>query len=367
MGRASPASCFTSKRRSGRTSHLPFPWWFWFPGLLPYGGCVCMVNVAEVPAGCCVVMRISPDWASPARYAAWARMPQLLGSLFDRTRRTRPRGRARISEDAAPQIRPQCGTSAAQVRHKCGTSAAQVRHKYGTSAAQVRHKCGTSAAQVRHKCGTSAEQVGASAEQVRSKCGASVEQVRSTVRIACGTPADVRRGVFWQKHPPKTQKNTPKSKNTKKHEKKHPIFFSPSGLFAGTRADPLRNGGGTGAAPVRNRCGTGADRVRNGFGTGSERVRNAGGSAARRPLPNPWLPGTRHGKSTLAVPQRRPCIHVFSSFFFFFFLKCSGCERMSAVSHGGAGPPKGFTQGASFLRPWLFSTAEACSGGPSCE
>ena len=85
--------------------------------------------------------------------------------------------------------------SAAQVRHKCGTSAAQVRHKCGTSAAQVRHKCGTSAAQVRHKCGTSAA-------QVRHKCGTSAEQVRSTVRIACGTPADVRRGVFWQKQPP---------------------------------------------------------------------------------------------------------------------------------------------------------------------
>ena len=42
-------------------------------------------------------MLISPDWASPARSAAWARMPRLLGSLFDRTRRTRPRGRARVS------------------------------------------------------------------------------------------------------------------------------------------------------------------------------------------------------------------------------------------------------------------------------
>ena len=72
MGRVFPASFFTSKRRSGRTSRLPFPWWFWFPGLLPYGGCVCVVNVAEVPAGCCVVMLISPDWASPERSAAWA-------------------------------------------------------------------------------------------------------------------------------------------------------------------------------------------------------------------------------------------------------------------------------------------------------
>ena len=154
------------------------------------------------------------------------------------------------AEGAAPQIRPPCGTSAAQVRHKCGTSAAQVRHKCGTSAAQVRHKCGTSAG-----------------------------QVRSTVRIACGTPEDLRRGVFWQN----TQKNIktpPKHKNTKKDEKKHPTFFSPSGLFAGTRADSLRNGGGTGAAPVRHRCGTGAAPVRNRCGTGAAAVRIACGTPA---------------------------------------------------------------------------------------
>ena len=41
-------------------------------------------------------------------------------------------------EDAAPQIRPHCGTSAEQVRHKCGTSAAKVRSKCGASAEQVR-------------------------------------------------------------------------------------------------------------------------------------------------------------------------------------------------------------------------------------
>ena len=114
---------------------------------------------------------------------------------------------------------------AAQVWHKCATSAAQVRHKCGTSATQVRHKFGTSAAQVRHKC------------------GASAEQVWSTVRIARGTPADVRRGVFWQKHPPKNTKHPQKHKNTKKDGGKHPFFFSPSGLFAGTREDSLRKGG----------------------------------------------------------------------------------------------------------------------------
>ena len=48
------------------------------------------------PTGYCVVMLISSDWVSPTRPAAWARMPRLLGSLFDRTRRTRPRGRARV-------------------------------------------------------------------------------------------------------------------------------------------------------------------------------------------------------------------------------------------------------------------------------
>ena len=150
------------------------------------------------------------------------------------------------------------------VRHKCGTSAAQVRHKCGTSAAQVRHKCGTSAAQVRHKCGTSAE------------------QVRSTVRIACGTPADVRRGVFWQKHPQKNTKTPPKAQKHQKRRKKAPNFFSPAGLFAGTRADSLRNGGGTGAAPVRHRCGTGADRVRTGGGPAADRRRTGGGPAADR-------------------------------------------------------------------------------------
>ena len=134
------------------------------------------------------------------------------------------------------------------------------RRRSAHSAAQVRHKCGTSAAQVRHKCGTSAE-------QVRGKCGASAEQVRSTVRIACGTPADVRRGVFWQKHPPKNTKTPPKAQKHQKRRGGNTHFFSPSGLFAGTRADPLRNGGGTGAAPVRHRCGTGADRVRNAGGT----------------------------------------------------------------------------------------------------
>ena len=45
-----------------------------------------------------------------------------------------------------------------------------------------RHKCGTSAAQVRHKCGTSSE--------------GSAENSADSVRNGCGTPADVRRGVF---------------------------------------------------------------------------------------------------------------------------------------------------------------------------
>ena len=43
-------------------------------------------------------------------------------------------------EDAAPQIRPQCGTSAAQVRCKCGASAEQVRSKCGASAEQAHHQ-----------------------------------------------------------------------------------------------------------------------------------------------------------------------------------------------------------------------------------
>ena len=167
------------------------------------------------------------------------------------------RDRGRRAADP-PTLRHKCGTSAAQVRHKCGASAAQVRHKCGTSAAQVRHKCGTSAAQVRHKCGTSAE------------------QVLSTVRIACGTPADVRRGVFWQKHPQKNRKTPPKAQKHQKRRKKHPTFFSPSGLFVGARTDPLRNGGGTGAAAMRHRCGTGAALVRHRCGTGADRVRNAG-------------------------------------------------------------------------------------------
>ena len=88
------------------------------------------------------------------------------------------------------------------VRHKCGTSAEPVRHQCGTSAAPVRHQCGTSssATPVRHQCGTSAA-------PVRHQCGTSAAPVRRTVRIACGTPEDVRRGVFWQKRPPplKTQ------------------------------------------------------------------------------------------------------------------------------------------------------------------
>ena len=44
-------------------------------------------------------------------------------------RKAKQRDEEETPEDAAPQIRPQCGTSAAQVRHKCGTSAAQVCHK----------------------------------------------------------------------------------------------------------------------------------------------------------------------------------------------------------------------------------------------
>ena len=58
------------------------------------------------------------------------------------------------------------------------------------------------------------------------------------------------------------------------------FFVSPSGLFADTRADPLRNGGGTGADRVRNGCGMGAERVRNGCGTPAERRRIAGGTPA---------------------------------------------------------------------------------------
>ena len=169
----------------------------------------------------------------------------------------------------------------------------------GASAAQVRNKCkcGTSVAQVRSKRGESVQ-------QVRSKCGASAEQVRSTVQIACGTPAGVlRRGVIWQKHPKKhTQKHPPqKHKNTKKDEKNNnQLFFSPSGLFAGTRADPLPNGGGTGAAPVRNRCGSrsvataGAERVRNGCGTGG-----CGTPAERR-----RICGAASSAGTGATPKR---------------------------------------------------------------
>ena len=148
-----------------------------------------------------------------------------------------------------------------------------MRHKCGTSAAQVRHKCGTSAAQVRHKCGTSA--------------AASAEQVRSTVRIACGTPADVRRGVFWQKHPPKNTKTPPKAQKHQKRRKKHPIFFRlpgclqvPVRIRCGTAAAPVRHRCGTGAAPVRHRCGTGADRVRTAGGPPADRRRTAGGTPA---------------------------------------------------------------------------------------
>ena len=135
-------------------------------------------------------------------------------------------------------------------RNKCSTSAAQVRHKFGTSAAQVRHKCGTSAEH--------------SAYRVRNAGGCAARRLLA-------------------KTPNKKHKNTPKSTKTPKRRKKTPNFFvSPSGLFADTRADPLRNGGGTGAAPVRHRCGSRAERVRNGCGTPAERVRNAGGTPAER-------------------------------------------------------------------------------------
>ena len=173
-----------------------------------------------------------------------------------------------------------------------------------------RNKCGTSAAQVRHKCGTSAE------------------QVRSTVRIACGTPEDVRRGVFW----PKAQKHQKKRKKT-------PNFFSPSGLFAGSRrgADSLRNGGGTGAAPVRHppghRCGTGAAPVRHRCGTGAEPVRIACGTPAdrRRTAGGPPADRRRTAGGTPAK-RRRICGAASSSgvykgaetaVFFWFFCKCA--------------------------------------------
>ena len=213
------------------------------------------------------------------------------------------------TEGAAPQIRLHCGRSAARVRNKCGTSAAQLRHKCGTSAAQVRHKCGTSTlhrAPVgqgpsgpdddwlaiafgfwsgralatgtawaglcliyhhQHKCGTSAA-------QVRHKCGTSAEQVRRTVRIACsGTPADVRRGVFWQKHPPK---NTKTPRKAQKHQKRRkiPIFFA----FRAVCRYPC----GFAAERRRHRCGTGADRVRNAGGPPADRRRTAGGPPADR-------------------------------------------------------------------------------------
>ena len=180
-------------------------------------------------------------------------------------------GRGRRAADP-PTLRHKCGTSAAQVRHKCGTSAEQVRHKCGTSAAQVRHKCGTSAAQVRHKCGTSAD-------QVQVKCGAQCGS-RAERRRMCGAASS------GKNTPQKTQKHPPKAQNTKKDEK-NTQFFSPSGLFAGTRrADPLRIRGedcGTAAAPVRHRCGTGAEPVRIvACRTGAERVRNGRGTPAER-------------------------------------------------------------------------------------
>ena len=141
---------------------------------------------------------------------------------------------------------------------------------------------------MRHKCGTSTD-------QVRIKCGSSADQVRSAVRIACGTPADVRRRyVFWLKHPPQNTKTPPKSTKHKKRQKKTPNFFFRlpgclrvpvvrirCGSVAKT-AERRRHRCGTGAAPVRNRCGSRAERVRNGRGTGAERVRNAGGTGTER-------------------------------------------------------------------------------------
>ena len=63
--------CFISKRPFWSDIASAFPLVFLVSrGLLPYGGCVCVVNVAEVPTGCCVVMLISPDWVSPSRPAA---------------------------------------------------------------------------------------------------------------------------------------------------------------------------------------------------------------------------------------------------------------------------------------------------------
>ena len=164
----------------------------------------------------------------------------------------------------APQIRPHCSKSAAQVRK----SAAQVRKS--AAQVQVRNKCGTSVEQVRHKCGTSAA-------QVRSKFGAQFGRVRNAG--GCAARRLLAKNKTKQKQPPKAQ-------NTKKDGKKTPNFFSPSGLFAGTRrADPLRICGedfGTAAAPVRNWFGTGAEAVRIARGTGAERMRNGRGTGAER-------------------------------------------------------------------------------------
>ena len=44
----------------------------------------------------------------------------------------------------------------------------------------------------------------------------------------------------------------------------------------------------------------------------------------------------------------------------FFFVTCPGCERKSAVSRRGR-----VSHGTSFLRPWLFSTAEARTSNSS--
>ena len=62
---------------------------------------------------------------------------------------------------------------------------------------------------------------------------------------------------------------------------------------------------------------------------------------------------TARQKHTRRSPEQTPDPH-------FFFVTCPGCERKSAVSRRGR-----VSHGTSFLRPWLFSTAEARTSNSS--
>ena len=123
-------------------------------------------------------------------------------------------------------------------------------------------------------------------------------RLRSRRDVACRLAT---RGAAWRHVPrnrprprptltnsavaPTWKKSEPAREPPPKIEKtggKHPNFFSPSGLFAGTRADSLRNGGGTGAAPARIACGLRADRRRTAGGPPADRRRTAGGTSAER-------------------------------------------------------------------------------------